>query len=469
MKVIVFAGPTISADAARGILEATYLPPVRQGDVYRACQSSPDAIGIIDGYFDRVPSVWHKEILHALQTGVHVFGGASMGALRAVELEAFGMVGVGAVFEAFRAGGIEDDDEVAIAHGPAAEGYRALSEAAVNIRATLAAAVAAGVIGTYGAQGLLATAKALPYEQRSYPTIVAAAARRVPAPDLARFNSWWPTGRIDQKQRDAVALLEALKAFLATEPGPKKVDFEVELTDAWREACEPLRQAPLVWDERPAAEVAILEELQVSGHYSATYARAFTRALILDRAPALDAPAGAAEVNDTLGRFRQEQGLAPGEELQRWRLLAGLELDDDFLAFLRRQADVYRAEVLLAREARRCVPDQLRLGGKFGHLLARARHKREALRATLEGEPELSDTRMTEDQLWEWYFGEVLRTERPASLEATARRFGFDDTRSFRAAVVRERLFQQGRTTGNIASGVASASDAVDGDRFDLS
>ena len=36
-------------------------------------------IGLIDGFFENVASVWHKEILFALSEGVQVFGAASMG------------------------------------------------------------------------------------------------------------------------------------------------------------------------------------------------------------------------------------------------------------------------------------------------------------------------------------------------------------------------------------------------------
>ena len=85
MTVYVFTGPTLPPDEARNYLDAVFLPPVSQGDVYRVALKRPDAIGIIDGYFERVPSVWHKEILWAMKQGIHVFGSASMGALRAVE------------------------------------------------------------------------------------------------------------------------------------------------------------------------------------------------------------------------------------------------------------------------------------------------------------------------------------------------------------------------------------------------
>src|SRR5262245_31018092 len=136
MTTCVFTGPTLPVSDARSMLDAVYLPPVQQGDVYRAvAQHRPRALGIIDGYFQHVPSVWHKEILWAMAEGIHVFGSASMGALRAAELAAFGMRGIGrifaayrtGVFEPYREGGFEDEDEVAIVHGPADGGYASLS------------------------------------------------------------------------------------------------------------------------------------------------------------------------------------------------------------------------------------------------------------------------------------------------------------------------------------------------------
>ena len=140
MTSIVFVGPTLAPEEVAAAGDFICLPPVSQGDVYRAARSRPRAIGIIDGYFSGAPSVWHKEILWAISEGVPVFGSASMGALRAAELHSFGMRGVGRIFEAFRDGVLEDDDEVAVLHGPAEIGYLAASEPMVNIRETLALA-----------------------------------------------------------------------------------------------------------------------------------------------------------------------------------------------------------------------------------------------------------------------------------------------------------------------------------------
>jgi len=159
MTTILFAGPTLRPEEVRSFGAAECLPPVRHGDVYRvASRRRPRAIGIIDGVFQHVPSVWHKEILWAMANGIHVFGAASMGALRAAELHSFGMVGVGRIFEAYRSGALEpygdapfeDDDEVAVIHGPPETGYVALSEAMVNIRATLAEAASAARLAAQG-------------------------------------------------------------------------------------------------------------------------------------------------------------------------------------------------------------------------------------------------------------------------------------------------------------------------------
>src|SRR5262245_11206395 len=67
---VVFLGPTLShADAAR-VLDADLRPPVRKGDVYRCLESGVATIAIIDGVFHTEPSVWHREILLALDRGV---------------------------------------------------------------------------------------------------------------------------------------------------------------------------------------------------------------------------------------------------------------------------------------------------------------------------------------------------------------------------------------------------------------
>lgn len=232
-QIAIFLGPTMRRDAARLLLNADYQPPVAQGDVLRAVSRDVRIIGIIDGYFENVPAVWHKEILFAMTQGVHVFGSASMGALRAAELQAFGMVGVGAIFEAYANSHIEDDDEVAVTHGPAELGYPILSEAMVNIRRTLSDARAAGVIGETARLALEAAAKALHYKDRSFSRILQNVAELPLEPqELAAFLNWLPRGRADQKQDDAAAMLREIHRIVQAgiEPCRPIYHFEPTLT-----------------------------------------------------------------------------------------------------------------------------------------------------------------------------------------------------------------------------------------------
>src|SRR5262249_61805173 len=50
LSAYIFTGPTISALEASRLLEAVYLPPAAEGDVYRVALKHPQAIGIIDGH-----------------------------------------------------------------------------------------------------------------------------------------------------------------------------------------------------------------------------------------------------------------------------------------------------------------------------------------------------------------------------------------------------------------------------------
>ena len=166
-EIVVFLGPSLPVEEARRTLPAQYLSPVRCGDVLRVRRLRPRVIAIVDGLFETTAAVWHKEILLAIEDGIAVLGASSMGALRAAELAPFGMVGVGKIFDAYRSGIYTDDDEVAVLHGTASEGFRVRTDAMVNIRASVARAIEAGVIGAESGDRLIRSAKETFYQERS--------------------------------------------------------------------------------------------------------------------------------------------------------------------------------------------------------------------------------------------------------------------------------------------------------------
>jgi len=204
---VVFLGPSMPVEEARRLLDAKFLPPICRGDIGRL-PASVRFIGVIDGEFFQNLAVSPKEIIKALGRGIKVFGSSSMGALRAAETHTFGMVGIGRVFEQFRDGILDADDEVAVAYEKGT--YRALSDSMVSIREALALARSAGVIAESQHNELISMIKARYFPLRSWRALEDI------CPELRQFAQ----GRQlpDVKREDARALLTAMRQARRVQP-----------------------------------------------------------------------------------------------------------------------------------------------------------------------------------------------------------------------------------------------------------
>ena len=165
-KIIIFIGLSEKASNAKKIIDADYRPPVKRVDILKALNDKPDIIGIIDGVFHQYPAVSHKEIMKALDEGVTVVGGSSMGALRASELDSLGMIGIGYVYQHYRDGIITSDDDVAVSFD--SESGTLLSEALVNVDYKLNMAVHEGIINSELKKHIIKSAKSIYYPKRTY-------------------------------------------------------------------------------------------------------------------------------------------------------------------------------------------------------------------------------------------------------------------------------------------------------------
>lgn len=332
-KAIVFVGPTLSpADLTILRIGATVLGPAACGDVLDACRERPPAIALIDGVFDHQLAVWHKEILWALAQGIPVYGAASMGALRAVELQEFGMIGVGRVFELFATGFLEDDDEVAIVHDDAEHGYKGRSEAMVNIRITLDSAVVAGVLSPDSRDTLISRTKANFYPDRSYQSLLSSPGGGVGEAQLRDLAAWLQAGHeVNQKRADALALLERLNSDLQGEPGRTTVfpAFTFEHTDAW-EALRARRDLDGL--QSGARELAAIRSAVATARaggpefFERIWATAIERAFCvwLGRASNVEADA----VQSMVAEFRRARGLVTTELAEAWLADQGIEIDE---------------------------------------------------------------------------------------------------------------------------------------------
>jgi hypothetical protein len=441
MTAYVFTGPTLGHADARAHLDAVYLPPAAQGDVYRAARARPSAIGIIDGYFDTLPAIWHKEILWALHEGIPVFGSASMGALRATELEAFGMRGVGGVFEAFRSGALEDDDEVTLAHEPEANGFRPLSVPMVDLRATLKGALAAHVVAQDVHDGLVERLKRLFYPDRSYRRLFAEGKAAGWHDAMGKLEAWLPMGRVDAKRLDAIAMLRAMRAHLAHGKPEPRASFHFEHTTYWeglRRGCDAMPVG--VFGGQSSGARAILDELRLQGTFEGVRARGASRALAR-----VQAGRDGREIEpERLGRaaedFRNARGLLDAASFQSW--LASHDLDEEVLARIL-EGDAAQSWALSDAESERNALDEAKLGEGYPAIRDRAVAKEEALAAVGELEPGLAGVGVSREELFDWYFREVAREPAPRDFASYAQGAGFEDESHLVRALLREYVFRR--------------------------
>ncbi|MEV0612012.1 TfuA domain-containing protein [Nonomuraea sp. NPDC050404] len=198
MRRFLFVGPSLpDARKYSGEEDIRILPPVRAGDLPALAPRPGDVIGIIDGLFHQVRSVQHKEILFALQCGAAVLGAASMGALRAAELAAFGMRGVGRVFADFASGRLTADDEVAVVHTGREHGFKSLTFPLVSLRYTLERLVELERIPPREAERLIRDMRALHYTDRTF--------NRLRETPYGLECAW-----VDAKKDDAISLIDEM-------------------------------------------------------------------------------------------------------------------------------------------------------------------------------------------------------------------------------------------------------------------
>lgn len=208
MRPVIFLGPSLPLAEAVKHLDATYMPPVKRGDL-PALPQGVDAIGIIDGVFMGEAAVGHREILDKLRAGVKVLGGGSMGALRASELKDFGMVGVGKVYELYATGEVEGDDEVALTFNP--ETLEAMSEPLVNMRINLGAAVARHIITAERMETVLEGVRAIYFPRRTKEALYRVSERMLDEASYHRLRDFFDSSYEDVKKRDAIEVLRALR------------------------------------------------------------------------------------------------------------------------------------------------------------------------------------------------------------------------------------------------------------------
>lgn len=276
-RIAVFVGPTFwPADEFGSNRAFALFPPIQRGDLFPFLDDPPAGVLIIDGYFGDRPAVLHQEILSLLSIGVSVYGAASMGALRAAELVASGMIGMGKIYELFANGELTGDDEVAVLHGPAELNYVPLSIALVELRMTLQALAAIGTVTPREAEHALAITQDLPFHERTWDLLDAidnGASPHAAEPLGSRLRQGWVAQKaIDARHAIAtVAELSAGRKSKLTSAGSSTwVDTQAleycRVRDTHVSRADVLRTASLFLPDYPAIYSAVTKTAVYAQH-----------------------------------------------------------------------------------------------------------------------------------------------------------------------------------------------------------
>ncbi len=214
--ILIAAGPSLTEADRSALGGIEFVPPVGEGDILRLAARRPAAIGIVDGLFGDRLAIGHKEILWAMAHGIAVYGAASIGALRAAELDGYGMIGTGEIYRGYRTGELTDDGDVALLHAPADLGYRPLTVALVDVRATLSALVARERTSPAAAAGIESAAAAIHFSERTWARIAEAAAPS--ADEAGNLRQELASAHVERKRLDALEMARRMLAEAADPP-----------------------------------------------------------------------------------------------------------------------------------------------------------------------------------------------------------------------------------------------------------
>jgi len=349
--LVVFLGPSLPAGEARRLVSCHVLPPARRGDVWRALALRPRAIALVDGVGEAQPPVWHQELLAAVEAGVAVFGGAGQGALRAAELSAQGVVGVGQIFEWYRTRTLVDDSEVALRHAGAEQGYRPLTVPMVNVRHVVAQARAARVLNARQARALVTVAERIFYAERTWRRILESMRSSWPAATWGGWEGWFSRGVEDLQRLDSLACLRAAAAFLssAVPVRPPRGAARASLSSVVRR--RRLADDVSVLEGRAVSCSQVLAALQREPDSEALAEAGLRRALLAGWARSLGLAPTAEEVKQAEAEWWRRHEVRPPDR-EAFLGVCGLDRPG-----LRRLCEERALEQLVLSQASRLLPD----------------------------------------------------------------------------------------------------------------
>lgn len=374
MIASIFLGPSLPIEEARGILPgAVFHPPAEQGDLLAAVDhDGAEILGLIDGTFHQNLSVWHNEVCYLLSRGITVYGASSMGALRAAETSRFGTVGVGSIYAWYRDGVITADDEVALLHGDESSNFRPLSEPLVNLRASVARAVAEGLLDDSVAHRVIDLARSIYYPERRLPLILQRCQESgILGADLKAVERALTVNYVDLKRADArEMLLEMARVLNGSVPVPKPPPFEFARSSMFETLYNLDRKVRV--EDRVISLQDIAEHIALHcPEFTEIRRSALNRDIVVFLSRLLDMRVTHEEIAQERNAFCDERDLNTPEAFKEW-LRGNALCEADLMEYLAQEVVCRRLRhwALTARSfdrGCRALLDEVRIRGSFRH------------------------------------------------------------------------------------------------------
>jgi hypothetical protein len=235
----------------------------------------------------------------------------------------------------------------------------------VNIRAPLEKARAAGVVDRESATALARIAKHRHYPERTYAMVIERAREEgLTESMLERWRRWLPSGAVDQKRADAIAMLHAMRACLESGSPPGPVNFVFEDALWWHELRSHAAETGLTRDDRRVLEALSLDPARRARAVGA----ALGWQLAVEEARREGATLDAAHLIERASELCHRLELPDTAAVERWladnrTTRAGLERLLESSAVVER-ASALRGDILIPT-----LLQYLRWSGEYGRLL----------------------------------------------------------------------------------------------------
>lgn len=209
MKTVIFVGPSLPNNSIQQILRipAEVRKPVQRDDITHLSDEY-SIICIIDGIFQSQLAVSAREIKLALDRGKIVIGSSSMGALRAAELDNYGMIGIGEVYKAYKTDETMSDADVALIFQEGT--FENITVPLVNIRYALIKAKQQNIIKESDVNTIISAIRIIHFTELTYSRLFKFAENLIENTKLIKLKDFINLNRhqLDIKKQDAIKLVE---------------------------------------------------------------------------------------------------------------------------------------------------------------------------------------------------------------------------------------------------------------------